>query len=83
MDPSSQHQRFRTAVKWKNLNPEFNEEFIFDVKRNELPKKTLDVRVYDKDVGRTDDFIGKKIIENYLNNLSQHFRSFICYTSKY
>ena len=65
MDPSSQHQRFRTAVKWKNLNPEFNEEFIFDVKRNELPKKTLDVRVYDKDVGRTDDFIGKKISFKY------------------
>lgn len=52
----------KTAVKWKNLNPEFHEEFVFEVQRNELPKRKLDIRVYDKDVGRTDDFIGKLLI---------------------
>ncbi|CAL4084427.1 unnamed protein product, partial [Meganyctiphanes norvegica] len=56
--PDPTHKKHRTTVKWKNLNPEFNEEFYFEVRRNELPKKLLDIRVYDKDVGRSDDFIG-------------------------
>nr|XP_027238576.1 double C2-like domain-containing protein beta [Penaeus vannamei] len=58
LKPDPTHKKYRTAVKWKNLNPEFNEEFVFEVRRNELPKKLLDIRVYDKDVGRSDDFIG-------------------------
>ncbi|XP_069174928.1 rabphilin-3A isoform X2 [Procambarus clarkii] len=58
LKPDPSHKKYRTAVKWKNLNPEFNEEFVFEVRRNELPKKLLDIRVYDKDVGRSDDFIG-------------------------
>ncbi|XP_064101332.1 rabphilin-3A-like isoform X2 [Macrobrachium nipponense] len=58
LKPDPTHKKYKTAVKWKNLNPEFNEEFIFEVRRNELPKKLLDIRVYDKDVGRSDDFIG-------------------------
>ena len=32
---------------------------MVEVRRNELPKKLLDIRVYDKDVGRSDDFIGE------------------------
>lgn len=59
LKPDPSHKKYRTAIKWKNLNPEFNEEFVFEVRRNELPKKLLDIRVYDKDVGRSDDFIGK------------------------
>ncbi|XP_071525305.1 uncharacterized protein [Panulirus ornatus] len=58
LKPDPSHKKYRTAIKWKNLNPEFNEEFVFEVRRNELPKKLLDIRVYDKDVGRSDDFIG-------------------------
>ncbi|KAG7173129.1 Double C2-like domain-containing protein beta-like, partial [Homarus americanus] len=58
LKPDPTHKKYRTAIKWKNLNPEFNEEFVFEVRRNELPKKLLDIRVYDKDVGRSDDFIG-------------------------
>ncbi|KAK4293250.1 hypothetical protein Pmani_034040, partial [Petrolisthes manimaculis] len=58
LKPDPTYKKYRTAVKWKNLNPEFNEEFVFEVRRNELPKKLLDIRVYDKDVGRSDDFIG-------------------------
>ncbi|KAK7074457.1 Double C2-like, partial [Halocaridina rubra] len=57
LKPDPNHKKYRTAIKWKNLNPEFNEEFIFEVRRNELPKRLLDIRVYDKDVGRSDDFI--------------------------
>ncbi|KAK8395709.1 hypothetical protein O3P69_005651 [Scylla paramamosain] len=58
LKPDPTYKKYRTAVKWRNLNPEFNEEFLFEVRRNELPKKLLDIRVYDKDVGRSDDFIG-------------------------
>ncbi|KAL7637597.1 UNVERIFIED_CONTAM: hypothetical protein RMT77_012326 [Armadillidium vulgare] len=57
-------KKFKTTVKWRNLNPEFNEEFAFEMKRNELPKKTLEVRVFDKDVGRMDDFIGGVIFSH-------------------
>ncbi|KAB7499967.1 Double C2-like domain-containing protein beta [Armadillidium nasatum] len=59
-------KKFKTTVKWRNLNPEFNEEFAFEMKRNELPKKTLEVRVFDKDVGRMDDFIAYDNHEQFL-----------------
>ncbi|KAA0192646.1 hypothetical protein HAZT_HAZT011775, partial [Hyalella azteca] len=59
LKPDPHKRKLKTAVKWKNLNPEFNSEFTFEVRRNELPKRQLDVRVYDKDVGRSDDFIGE------------------------
>ncbi|XP_047738833.1 rabphilin-1 [Hyalella azteca] len=62
LKPDPHKRKLKTAVKWKNLNPEFNSEFTFEVRRNELPKRQLDVRVYDKDVGRSDDFIGGLVL---------------------
>ena len=53
-------------MKWKTLDPEFNEEFLFESRLNDLPKKTLDISVWDKDFGRRDDFIGKYLRKLYL-----------------
>ena len=56
-DPHKKTKR-KTAVKKKTLNPEFNEEFQYEISQKELAKKTLYISVWDYDVGRTNDFIG-------------------------
>ncbi|XP_073418287.1 rabphilin-3A isoform X1 [Dendrobates tinctorius] len=48
----------KTQIKKKTLNPEFNEEFFFDVKHNDLAKKQLDISVWDYDIGKSNDYIG-------------------------
>ncbi|XP_077403492.1 double C2-like domain-containing protein beta isoform X1 [Vanacampus margaritifer] len=50
--------KHKTAVKKKTLNPEFNEEFCYDIKYADLTKKTLEVTVWDYDLGKSNDFIG-------------------------
>ncbi|XP_060768418.1 double C2-like domain-containing protein beta isoform X1 [Neoarius graeffei] len=50
--------KHKTAVKKKTLNPEFNEEFFYEIKYTELSKKTLEVTVWDYDIGKSNDFIG-------------------------
>nr|XP_006640883.1 PREDICTED: double C2-like domain-containing protein beta isoform X2 [Lepisosteus oculatus] len=50
--------KHKTAVKKKTLNPEFNEEFFYDIKHADLTKKTLEVTVWDYDIGKSNDFIG-------------------------
>ncbi|NXC24502.1 DOC2B protein, partial [Campylorhamphus procurvoides] len=53
-DKKSKH---KTAVKKKTLNPEFNEEFCYEIKHSDLAKKTLEVTVWDYDIGKSNDFI--------------------------
>ncbi|XP_067376186.1 rabphilin-3A-like isoform X1 [Channa argus] len=48
----------KTQIKKRTLNPEFNEEFSFDIKHSELAKKTLDISVWDYDIGKANDYIG-------------------------
>nr|XP_057912622.1 rabphilin-3A isoform X1 [Doryrhamphus excisus]XP_057912623.1 rabphilin-3A isoform X1 [Doryrhamphus excisus]XP_057912627.1 rabphilin-3A isoform X1 [Doryrhamphus excisus] len=48
----------KTQIKKKTLNPEFQEEFSYEVKHGELAKKTLDISVWDYDMGKSNDFIG-------------------------
>jgi Ca2+-dependent lipid-binding protein len=51
---------FKTSVKKHTLQPEFNEEFVFQhVQLQELINKTLQITVFDKDMGKKDDYIGK------------------------
>ncbi|XP_021173177.2 double C2-like domain-containing protein beta isoform X2 [Fundulus heteroclitus] len=50
--------KHKTAVKKKTLNPEFNEEFCYDIKYADLTKKTLEITVWDYDIGKSNDFIG-------------------------
>ncbi|KAI6235599.1 Rabphilin-1 [Aphelenchoides besseyi] len=55
---TSKAHRQRTAIKKRTLNPEFNETLKFIVPFKDLPKKTLEIGVYDHDVARHDDYIG-------------------------
>lgn len=57
--PDPSHRKYKTSVKWKNLNPVFNEEFVFDTKMTELPKQALEITVWDKDYGKSNDYLGE------------------------
>ncbi|XP_038615216.1 double C2-like domain-containing protein beta [Tachyglossus aculeatus] len=59
VDKKSKH---KTAVKKKTLNPEFNEEFCYEIKHGDLTKKTLEVTVWDYDIGKSNDFIGGVVL---------------------
>ncbi|XP_072298847.1 double C2-like domain-containing protein alpha [Eucyclogobius newberryi] len=50
--------KHKTQVIKKTLNPEFNEEFFYEISLLELSSKTLEVTVWDYDLGRSNDFIG-------------------------
>ncbi|KAJ8414169.1 hypothetical protein AAFF_G00050390 [Aldrovandia affinis] len=50
--------KHKTAVIKKTLNPEFNEEFFYEISFSELSSKTLEVTVWDYDLGKSNDFIG-------------------------
>ncbi|KAL4617223.1 rabphilin-3A-like isoform X1 [Arapaima gigas] len=50
--------KFKTQIKKRTLNPEFNEEFSYDIKHSELAKKSLDISVWDYDIGKSNDYIG-------------------------
>ncbi|XP_010902191.1 double C2-like domains, delta isoform X2 [Esox lucius] len=50
--------KYKTTVKKKTLNPEFNEEFTYEVPHEQLAKKTLEISVWDYDLGMSNDFIG-------------------------
>ncbi|XP_028913951.1 double C2-like domain-containing protein alpha [Ornithorhynchus anatinus] len=50
--------KHKTAVKKKTLNPEFNEEFFYEMELPALATKTLEITVWDYDIGKSNDFIG-------------------------
>uniref|UniRef100_A0A8C7QKY5 Rabphilin 3A homolog (mouse), a n=1 Tax=Oncorhynchus mykiss TaxID=8022 RepID=A0A8C7QKY5_ONCMY len=50
----------KTQIKKKTLNPEFNEEFSYEIKHGELAKKILNIFVWDYDMGTSNDFIGEQ-----------------------
>lgn len=39
----------------------FLQEFCYDIKYADLTKKTLEVTVWDYDIGKSNDFIGKQV----------------------
>ncbi|XP_066603749.1 rabphilin-3A isoform X2 [Prorops nasuta] len=49
---------FSTSVKWKTLNPEWNEEFAFSTRLTDLTNLTLSLSVWDKDFGKSNDYLG-------------------------
>lgn len=40
----------------------FLQEFCYDIKYADLTKKTLEVTVWDYDIGKSNDFIGKSLM---------------------
>ncbi|XP_015592847.1 rabphilin-3A isoform X1 [Cephus cinctus] len=47
-----------TNVKWKTLNPEWNEEFAFETRLTDLTSLMLSISVWDKDFGKSNDYLG-------------------------
>ena len=56
MTKSSKNQ---TTVKWKALNPEFREQFVYMISAADLPKQSLYITVWDREKGRQDEYIGE------------------------
>lgn len=44
------------------MNPIFNEEFSFETRPNEMDKQALIFTVWDKDIGKSNDFLGSLVI---------------------
>ncbi|KAM7394266.1 hypothetical protein PAMP_021079 [Pampus punctatissimus] len=73
--------KYKTSVKKKTLNPEFNEEFSYEVTLDQLAKKTLEISVWDYDLGMSNDFIGG--VELGINASGQRLRHwFDCLKNK-
>uniref|UniRef100_A0A3B4YZW0 Double C2-like domain-containing protein beta n=1 Tax=Stegastes partitus TaxID=144197 RepID=A0A3B4YZW0_9TELE len=73
--------KYKTSVKKKTLNPEFNEEFSYEVSLDQLAKKTLEISVWDYDLGMSNDFIGG--VELGINATGQRLRHwFECLKNK-
>nr|XP_025142579.1 double C2-like domain-containing protein gamma isoform X2 [Bubalus bubalis] len=67
--------KYKTSVRKKTLNPEFNEEFFYAGPREELAQKTLLVSVWDYDLGTADDFIGGVQLSSWAGGeRQQHWR---------
>ncbi|XP_076256001.1 rabphilin isoform X2 [Rhynchophorus ferrugineus] len=62
LKPDPYHRKHKTSVKWKNLNPVFNEEFAFETRPTELYMQSLYITVYDKDYGKSNDYLGGLIL---------------------
>lgn len=55
---SSSSNAHSTSVKWKTLNPEWNEEFAFETQLTDLAELALLIWVWDKDLGKSNDYLG-------------------------
>ncbi|XP_074854521.1 double C2-like domain-containing protein alpha isoform X2 [Carettochelys insculpta] len=54
--------KHKTSVKKKTLNPEYNEEFFYEVAQAELAWRSLEITVWDYDLGKSNDFIGGTVL---------------------
>lgn len=59
---SHRNKKHKTSIKWRTLHPVFNEEFSFETRPSELDKQSLVITVWDKDIGKPDDFLGSLLI---------------------
>lgn len=57
-------KKFQTRVHRKNLNPVFNESFVFAIPLEELRERTLQFSVYDFDRFSRNDLIGHVIVKH-------------------
>ncbi|CAH1129724.1 unnamed protein product [Ceutorhynchus assimilis] len=62
LKPDPYHRKHKTSVKWKNLNPIYNEEFAFETRPTELYMQSLYITVFDKDYGKSNDYLGGLIL---------------------
>ncbi|XP_060533212.1 rabphilin-3A [Cylas formicarius] len=62
LKPDPYNRKHKTSIKWKNLNPVFNEEFVFETRPTELYMQSLYITVFDKDYGKSNDYLGGLIL---------------------
>ncbi|XP_022115267.1 rabphilin-3A isoform X1 [Pieris rapae] len=62
LDPDPYHKKHKTSIKWRNLNPVWNEGFFFETRLTELSRQNLTLTVWDKDYGKPNDFLGSLIL---------------------
>merc|ERR1712168_410345 len=55
---STKATKYKTTTKEKTLNPEYHEEFTYDIDREKLRSKTLELTVWDYEYGTVDNYIG-------------------------
>ncbi|XP_037935358.1 uncharacterized protein LOC119669516 [Teleopsis dalmanni] len=68
------NKKYKTSIKWRTLNPIYNEEFYFEASPHDLTKQMLIITVWDKDIGKSNDFLGSLIIGyNSKGNRLQQF----------
>ena len=57
-------EKKKTKVKYKTLNPQFNETFVFNVPCQRVRLTSLSVTVMDDDRMKQNDFIGSVILSS-------------------
>ncbi|XP_013167496.1 PREDICTED: rabphilin-3A [Papilio xuthus] len=62
LDPDPYHKKHKTSIKWRNLNPVWNEEFLFETRPTELSRQNLTLTFWDKDYGKPNDFLGSLVL---------------------
>ncbi|CAK1590270.1 unnamed protein product [Parnassius mnemosyne] len=62
LDPDPYHKKHKTSIKWRNLNPIWNEEFLFETRPTELSRQNLTLTFWDKDYGKPNDFLGSLVL---------------------
>ena len=67
----------QTTVKWKSLNPDFDEQFVYQSSVSDLPKQSLYITVWDREKGRQDEYIGEFINVRLFHNPSFLLAKFI------
>ncbi|XP_044763277.1 rabphilin-3A isoform X2 [Coccinella septempunctata] len=60
--PDPHRKKHKTTVKWKELNPVWNEQFAFETRPTELCTQSLYITVYDKDYGKSNDYLGGLVL---------------------
>ncbi|XP_076036162.1 synaptotagmin-6-like isoform X3 [Oratosquilla oratoria] len=65
-------KRFSTKVHRRNLNPVFNETFVFSVPWSDLKDHTLQFSVYDFDRFSRNDLIGQVVLEGVADYCDPH-----------
>jgi rabphilin-3A len=68
------------------LNPVFNEEFFFETRPNDLEsKKELVITVWDKDIGKSNDFLGSLVFSGQTSKgrRLKHWRDSIILPDQY
>lgn len=62
---------------WINVCLYIFQEFVYEIRHNELSKKTLEVTVWDKDIGKANDFIGMCVSVYYRSSVMKLYNTVI------